>query len=515
MTRRALLVGVGAAGGAGAMFAAMGALGLAPDAQDRAFAPPQGSDFSLQGRGAAKIVVLGAGVAGLTCAYELGKAGYDCTVLEASDRVGGRSLTLRGGDRLAELGGQTQTAGFGEGTYFNAGPGRIAPWMLTMDYCRELGVPLEVFVNNNASAYIYTRGMTAPVRARTARADMYGYVAELLAKAADAGALDRRLTGEDRERLLEFLRRFGDIGQDLAYRGSDRRGFTTYPGSAEGVPLAGPSSLAEVLSAGTGRAITMDFGVEQAMPMFQPVGGMDAIVTALARAVGEDRIVTGAPVTRITNLPDGVEVTHPGGVVRADYCVAALPPHLLARLPHNLGTEVTAALRTPVPVAAGKIGLEYGRRWWETEDRIYGGITETDLDITHIWYPSHGYHTRSGLIVGYYNTGAEAEVYGALPHRDRLRRALTQGKKIHGEKYRAELRSSVSVAWHRRPYVEGGWVRWPSHDGGFALLRRPAGRVYFAGDWLTRLVAWQAGAMESAREAVTAIHRRALAEPPT
>ncbi|GAA2848759.1 flavin monoamine oxidase family protein [Streptosporangium fragile] len=510
LTRRALLVGVGAAGGAGAMFAAMGALGLAPESQERDFVPPQRSDFSLTGRGAAKVVVLGGSIAGLTCAYELGKAGYDCTVLEASDRVGGRTITLRAGDRLDELGGETQTAAFEEGTYFNAGAGRIAQWMVTLDYCRELGVPIETFVNNNASAYVYTRGMAAPVRARTARADLYGYVAELLAKASDTRALDRRLTAEDRERLAEFLRRFGDLGPDLTYRGSTRRGFETYPGVGEGVPLGAPPSLRAVLAAGTGRAVTIDFGYDQAMPMFQPVGGMDAIAGALADAVGRDRIRTGTRVTGIKNLPDGVEVTHQGGTLRADYCIATLPPHLLARLPHNLGAQVTAALRTPVPVAAGKIGLEYRRRWWETDDRIYGGVTETDLDITHIWYPSHGYHSRTGLVVGYYNTAENAELYGRLSHRDRRTRALTQGKKIHGEKYRTELRSSVSIAWQRRPHIEGGWVTWPSHEGGFALLQRPAGRVYFAGDWLTHLVAWQAGAMESARRAVTELHRRVL-----
>ncbi|MER7212303.1 FAD-dependent oxidoreductase [Streptosporangium sp. NPDC000239] len=516
LTRRALLVGVGAAGGAGAMFAAMGALGLAPGSHETRpedYVPPRASDFSLSGRGAAKVVVLGAGVAGLTCAYELGKAGYDCTLLDAADRVGGRNLTLRRGDRLTENGGQAQTADFQEGTYFNAGPGRIAPWMVTMDYCRELGVPIETFVNNNASAYVYTHGMKAPVRARTARADMYGYVAELLAKASHAGALNRRLTRDDRERLGEFLRRFGDLGPDLSYRGSTRRGFTVYPGVDDGVPLGAPGSLAEVFAAGMGRAITMDFGYDQAVPMFQPVGGMDAIVTALTRAVGRDRIMTGARVTGLKNLPDGVEVTHTGGVIRADYCVATLPPHLMARLPHNLGAQVTAALRTPVPVAAGKIGLEYGRRWWEIDERIYGGVTETDLDITHIWYPSHGYHSASGLIVGYYNTEENAELYGRLPHAGRRARALTQGKKIHGERYRADLRSSVSIAWHRQPHIEGGWVRWPSYEGAFALLRRPAGRVYFAGDWLTHLVAWQAGAMESARRAVTELHTRVVRAP--
>ncbi|MEV4382389.1 FAD-dependent oxidoreductase [Streptosporangium sp. NPDC049644] len=510
LTRRALLVGVGAAGGAGAMFAAMGALGLAPESQEKDFTPPQPSDFSLSGKAAAKVVVLGASIAGLTCAYELGKAGYDCTVLEASGRVGGRTITLRAGDRLDELGGEPQTAAFEEGTYFNAGAGRIAPWMVTMDYCRELGVPIETFVNNNASAYVYNENMTAPVRARTARADLYGYVAELLAKASNAGALNRRLTADDRERLAEFLRRFGDLGSDLTYRGSARRGFETYPGVDEGVPLGATPSLRDVLAAGTGRAVTMDFGYDQAMPMFQPVGGMDTIAGALADAVGRDRIRTGTPVTGIRNLPDGVEVTHRGGTVRADYCIATLPPHLLARLPHNLGTPVTAALRTPVPVSAGKIGLEYGRRWWEIDDRIYGGVTETDLDITHIWYPSHGYHSRGGLLVGYYNVGPNADLYGALSHSDRRKRALTQGKKIHGEKYRSELRSSVSIAWRRTPYIEGGWVGWPSHEGAFALLQRPAGRVYFAGDWLTRLIAWQAGAMESARRTVTELHRRVL-----
>lgn len=508
LTRRGLLVGIGAAGGAGAMYAAMGALGLAPADQDRRFTPPRPGDFALRGRAAAKVVILGAGVAGLTVAYELGKAGYDCTVLEARGTVGGRNLTVRRGDRLDELNGPSQEVRFGEGVYFNAGPGRIAPWMVTLDYCRELGIPIETFVNNNAMAYVHTDRQT--VRARTARADMYGYIAELLAKATDVGALDRDLTADDRERLLEFLRRFGDLGPKLDYNGSPRRGFVRYPGLTEGIPAAGPASLREVLAAGTGRAITTDFGHDQATPMFQPVGGMDAIVTRLADAVGRDRITTGARVGRITTTDDGVEVVWSGGRVKADYCVATLPPHLLARVPHNLGSQVTAALKTPVPVAAGKIGLEYGRRWWELEDRIYGGVTETDLDITHIWYPSHDYHAERGVVVGYYNTERHAELYGALTPDDRRRRALTQGRKIHGDTYVRDLLSSVSIAWERQEHIQGGWVRWPSFDPSFTLLQRPSGRVYFAGDWLTRLIAWQAGAMESARGVVTQLHERVL-----
>ncbi|MET0159318.1 MAG: NAD(P)-binding protein, partial [Acidimicrobiales bacterium] len=81
LTRRRFLVGLGAAGGTGAVFGALRVLDQDdPEAAD--FAPPTASDFHLQGRvNDASVVVLGAGVAGLAAAYELEKAGYTVTVL--------------------------------------------------------------------------------------------------------------------------------------------------------------------------------------------------------------------------------------------------------------------------------------------------------------------------------------------------------------------------------------------------------------------------------------------------
>ncbi|MEV5412583.1 flavin monoamine oxidase family protein [Thermopolyspora sp. NPDC052614] len=515
LTRRSLLVGLGAAGGAGAMYAAMGALGLAPRDQARDFVPPRTGDFTLTGRSAAKVLILGAGVAGLACAYELGKAGYDCTVVEARDRIGGRAFTLRGGDRFTEIGDEPQSVRFGEGGYFNAGPARVAQWMVTMDYCRELGVPVEVFINDNAQAYVYTEGMAAPIRSATYRADMYGYISELLAKATDAGALDRRLTKADKELLLDFLGEFGDLDETRRYTGSERRGFAVHPGVAAGNPLAPVPSVSEVLGYDLPRALTKTATQEQAAPMFQMVGGMDGLVHALAEKVGADRVLTGVKVTKIMTLSDRVEVTCQGPdgttVRSADYCVCTLPPHLAAKIPNNLGTPVTSALAAAQPTPAGKIAIEYDRRWWETEDNIFGGSTETDLDITRIWYPSYGFFRERGVIIGYYTIGEGSDVYSPLSHRERHRRALTQGKKIHGEKYRTGVLSSASVAWSRQQHIEGAWANW-ADPALLAALRRPAGRVYFAGDWLTQLNAWMAGALESARTVVTELHRRALAQ---
>lgn len=524
-SRRSFLRQVGITGGAGAMFATMGALGLAPTAQaaqrEPAFHAPSKGDFTLTGKGAAKVVVVGGGIAGLAAAYELGKAGYDCTVLEARSRTGGRNFTVRNGDSTTDLYGNTQTARFSEGQYMNCGPGRIPQWMVTLDYCRELGVPIEVFTNVNANAYIFNEkaGMKAPVRYRTAKADVYGYVAELLSKATDKGALDRQITAEDQERLLEFLKDFGDIGDTLDYTGSPRRGYRIDPAAAgtPGEEIGSVPSASEVFASGVGRYFAFEFEYDQAMLMFQPVGGMDRIPAALTRAIGERRIRTGAAVSKITDTAHGVTVTYTQGgrthTVEADYCIAALPPNILAKTAHNLGPAVQSALEACKPSSAGKIGLEYKSRWWETDHQIYGGITETDMDLSHIWYPSYGHQGRRGTIIGYYNTGSNADAYAALTPREREARAIAQGVKIHGDKYRTELATSFSHHWRQTPYLEASWH---SLSGGpdapaFAPLNQAAGRVYFAGDYLSYADAWQHGAFTSARKAVTALHARVLA----
>lgn len=160
ISRRVFLQGLGVAGGAGAVLAAMEVLNLvAPAAEYKvAFDPPRTDDFSLRGRvNDTTVLVLGAGIAGLTAAYELEKAGYRCEIVEARARPGGRNWTIRGGAKDTDLDGVTQTARFADDLYMNAGPARIPQHHTTLDYCRELGVPVEPFVNANASSYYFNR----------------------------------------------------------------------------------------------------------------------------------------------------------------------------------------------------------------------------------------------------------------------------------------------------------------------------------------------------------------------
>ena len=99
LTRRRFINLVGRAGGVAAAYNTMAAMGLlaVPPAHAHPPALPGGS-----GRGT-RVIILGAGIAGMTAAYELAKAGYECVVLEARARAGGRNWTIRGGERIEEI----------------------------------------------------------------------------------------------------------------------------------------------------------------------------------------------------------------------------------------------------------------------------------------------------------------------------------------------------------------------------------------------------------------------------
>ena len=523
-SRRSFLKAVGLAGGAGTMFATMGALGLAPTAQARAatlsFQAPSKADFALTGRSPAKVVILGGGIAGLVSAYELLKAGYHVTVIEPRDRTGGRNFTVRGGDSQTDTFGQTQTAAFSDGQYMNAGPARLAQWMITLDYCRELGVPVEAFTNQNANAFIYNSAtMSGPERYRTAKADVYGYVSELLAKATNQGALDDTLTADDKSRIIAFLESWGAISRtDYTYTGGPNRGYTTYP-AGPGVPgtvLGGVPSLADVFAANVGRYFSFEFEYDMAMMMFQPVGGMDQIPKALTKAIGPQNIMLGAQATGVTDNGADVTVTYtmPNGnakAITADFVIAAMPPWYTAALAGNIGADAVAALKSVRPSYASKIGLEYKSRWWETDLRQFGGITETDLDLSHIWMPSYGYLGKRGVVIGYYNTGANATKYGQMTPADREARALQLGAQIYGDKYISEFATSFSQSWQYIPHLEAAWHSGVNPDSAaMEPLVKPTGRIYYAGDWLSYEDAWQHGAIASARQVVTNINTRVL-----
>ena len=152
-TRREFLSRIAAVGGFGAAYTSMRALGMTGDADQAA--PLQLPRPEKKTR----VVILGAGMAGLVSAYELREAGYEVTVLEARERVGGRNWSVRRGTRVEMTDGSVQTCEFAEGEYFNAGPARLPSHHETiLGYCRKFGVALETEVNQSRSAFMWLPG---------------------------------------------------------------------------------------------------------------------------------------------------------------------------------------------------------------------------------------------------------------------------------------------------------------------------------------------------------------------
>ncbi|MET0282234.1 MAG: flavin monoamine oxidase family protein [Steroidobacteraceae bacterium] len=507
LTRRQLMMMIGAAAGSGASYHAMAQLGLA-DASPAVSRIPG----SARARAGASVLVLGGGVAGMSAALELSRVGYKVTLLEHNKRPGGRCWSIRGGDTITELGGATQNCQFDKGFYLNPGPWRI-PYdhRNLLSYIHELGVPLETQGQTSHNTLMHSSKYFGgkPVRVGTIGSSFSSSVAELLAKSTKQGALDQMVSKEDQERLLEAMRSWGQLDADYTYRGG-RRDDHLMP--------AKPITREELLQSGFWSR--MEGADDYHDILMQPVGGMDRVAYALYGATKE-MVRLNSRVTSIRQDSKKVSVTYVDAdsganqrTLTADWCVCAMPLTVLSQMEIQVGSKTMAGIKGVPYSPAIKIGLQMKRRFWEEDDRIYGGITYTDLPIRQISYPSADMGTRGkGVLLGAYVIGgAAAYEFTSLSPEDRVKWAVEFGSQIHPQ-YKKEFENGVSVGWHRQPWILGCSAAW----GGdlrakhYENLRQIDGRIVFAGDHLSNLVAWQEGALTSSLDAIARLHQHALA----
>jgi monoamine oxidase len=522
VSRRDLLSLIGAVAGSAAMLEAMTALGLASESGYKGPVRLEGDP-----RGAS-VLILGAGLAGMTAALELRKAGYKVQMLEYNGRPGGRNWTLRGGDQFTELGGARQICEFAQDLYINPGPWRI-PYhhRAVLDYCKRLNVALEPFIQLNHNALLHgSRAFGGkPQRIREIKTDFQGQVSELLAKVTQQGKLDEAVSKDDREILLLALRSWGALDKDFAYKANlitaEFRGYAREPGGGlDAAPVPGePLALSEILKSRMWFYLRNFALHEFQTTMFQPVGGMDMIGKAFAREVG-DLIRYDSKVTRIQQNDGGVTVsfvdTKKPDVLRqasADWCVCTIPLSILSQLPIDVGAPMKAAIDAVPYASAVKVGLQFKRRFWEEDEAIYGGISYTDLPIRQIAYPNTDYNaTGRGVLLGaYLFEGANAYEFTSLAPHERVARAVEFGAQLHPQ-YKSEYENGISVAWHRVPFALGCAGSWSeaARAQHYDNLCRIDGRIVLAGEHASYIPAWQEGAILSALDAISRLHRRAV-----
>jgi monoamine oxidase len=455
-----------------------------------------------------RIVVMGAGIAGLVAALELKRAGHQVTVLEAQQRVGGRILTLR--------------APFSAGQYGEAGAMRIpARHKLVTSYVERFGLRVRPFCSSNPRGWSYFRKQRRRLGETMSESHRLGFelaeheltapFPELWSKLLDPLAAELESDGDGPTRLRQRL-------QSVSLRD-----FLHGEGWSDGaIERYGLFAGFETLLFASAFEFVREFAAKLREHTLAIDGGMDLLPRAFLSELGRD-VHYGAMVTSINQDERGVEVRvrEPGGhrTVRGDYAICTLPFSVLRHVeidkPFSWAKE--RAIRNLHYESATKIFFEARERFWETEDRIYGGASVTDLAIRNIYYPEHGRESGRGVLLASYSHGQDALRWGALPPHERHIQALENLSEVHPSAPR-HVEKGASVVWSQDEFAGGAYAFFQPHQEAqlHEHIVAPEGRVYLAGEHASLQHRWLQGGVESALRAALAIHARAtpsLLEP--
>ena len=453
-----------------------------------------------------RIAIIGGGISGLTCAYELSKAGIHYNLFEARSKLGGRVETIRANDRVDEF-EESQTCGFryNKELYFNSGAARISQTHRgVLSYCKELRVRLEVMSNENPGGLFASQQLSqyGPLRIRQIQNSLRGELAELCAKQLQTDAFSGLVPVEEIPNYLAMLYQFGDLDSEFNFNQSSRLGF-----DGEYDPLASFQAksaipLSDISKTDFFSQYKLHLGnyFDQQATMLQPVGGIDQIIAAMAKHVyGQVHLDTA--VTKLQQTASGSALTYQqvGSQYQQEFdvVIVATPGNVALNIENDFSTDVVSALQTQQYAKPAKVAFQ-SPRFWEEDYDIYGGLSYTDEDIFLLWYPSNGIGKRQGIIVGAYNPGVvESQTFSQLSMNERVNLAIEQGSNLHPE-YPQKVHNGITRAWHNTPFIEGGW----SLSTPDSRLLLPDNNYLFAGDHLSHKAGWMEGAIASAHNAL-------------
>lgn len=454
-----------------------------------------------------RVIVVGAGMAGLVAAYELLRAGHDPLILEARQRVGGRVHTLR--------------EPFSYGLHAEGGAMRIpGAHDLSMAYIEKWGLKTFPFTANNPKCYCYVRGKRHRIDQFGAKIEQLGF--ELSEN--ERGKTPAQLWEAAIQPMIARIRQESHTAWPeviAKYDGYSVREFAEAQGwSEDAIELLGLILNQESQMNVAFLELLREEVGDHYRDTVQIEGGMDRLPCAFLPDL-RDRIHFGARMTAIDQDTTSVTVHYRtllgDAHVTGDYALITLPfpvlRHIRVLKPFSVGKQ--RAIRQLHYDSATKVFLQCRRRFWEEDDDISGGVTVTDLPVRNIYYPEHGRDTGRGVLLASYTWSDEARQWGALPPANRIIRAAENVAEIHPQSAE-EFEGGTSIVWDQDPFAGGAFALfYPDQETVlFEHIVAPEGRIHFAGEHTTRTHAWIQGAIESGLRAACEIHTRQSKDEP-